>query len=708
MKARRLTLLVIFLLLAGCLPAAAPAPRPIEEAPTSAATTTAVVTVAPVTTTPTVAAPAPMPTATPLPSPVAATPASAPTATPAAPRAELSPLAAGLEGLSADAFFDESYKRLLLRSPEYVTAMGLARAFGSGNDRLTDLSESYLRDTQALERAILELLLRYDPAKLTPAQQLTADIYAWYLDDRVRGHAFAYDDYPLNPTVFSVHNDLLQFFTDIHPIQTAQDGRDYVARLTQIKLKFEQVSAGLQQRERAGVTLPQFLIPSVVGDLRAIADASPTRTPFYTVFAGKVNALAGLAAAEKQTLLADAEQQIATSVIPAYRALIAALEREQTLATNDAGVWKLPDGAAYYAYLLRHHTTTDLTADQIHELGKLELARIHGEMRQGFAALGYDTTQDLSALYNRLAQEGGLASGGQIVAGYEQLIRGAEERLAVAFDQRPQARVIVIGGPTGGYYMPPAVDGSRPGAFYAQNTGVVPRYTMPSLAYHEAVPGHHFQLAIAQELDLPILRGDMGFTGHIEGWALYAERLAQEMGLYENDPYGDLGRLQMEAFRAARLVVDTGLHAKRWSFDQAVNYMVEATGRPRGGMQAEVARYVSIPGQATAYYVGFLKILALRQRAKDALGDRFDLKKFHNVLLANGAVPLEVLERLVDAYIATAAHLASQASPDRRQPAATTPRKPPGRLGEDISPRMKAKQSRPCVGLLRRTRRSSQ
>ncbi len=350
-------------------------------------------------------------------------------------------------------------------------------------------------------------------------------------------------------------------------------------------------------------------------------------------------------------MLADAEKQVAASVIPAYKALVETLERQQAVATNDAGIWKLPDSAAYYAYLLRHYTSTSLTADEIHELGKRELTRIHTEMRAGFKALGYDANSDLTTLYNRLAQDSGLISGGQIVATYEQLIRGAEDRLAVAFNRTPRAKVIVIGGPTGGYYAPPAVDGSRPGAFYAQNVGVVPRYSMPSLAYHEAVPGHHFQLAIAQELDLPILRRDMGFTGHVEGWALYAERLAQEMGLYEKDPYGNLGRLQMEAFRVARLVTDTGLHAKRWNFDQAVSYMVEATGRPRAGMQAEVARYVSIPGQATAYYVGFLKILELRQKAKDMLGDRFDLKEFHDVMLINGAVPLDVLERLVDAYI---------------------------------------------------------
>lgn len=635
MRRQLLVILIISVLLAGCQPA----PQP---APTATAPPTAVIVMA-------------TPTPVPLP-PVAVPPTAAPVAAAATPppataQAALSPLAAGLERLDADAFFDESYKRLLLRSPEYVTTLGLTRLFGIGNDRLTDVSAGYQRETQGLERAILELLRRYDRAKLTPAQRLTADVYDWYLDDRVRGQAFAYDDYPLNPTVFSVHNDLMQFFTDIHPVRTAQEARDYVTRLAQVKTKYEQVIEGLKQREQAGVVLPRFLIPVVLSDLRPIAQASPTSTPFYTVFAGKVNALAGLGDAEKQALLADAEKQIAASVIPAYKLLVEYLERQQTVATNDAGIWKLADGAAYYAYLLRHHTTTNLTADQIHELGKSELQRIHAEMRQTFGTLGYDTTQGLPALYNRLAQDGGLVSGAQIVATYEQLIRGAEERLSVVFDQKPRARVIVIGGPTGGYYMPPAVDGSRPGAFYAQATGIVPKYTMASLAYHEAVPGHHFQLAIAQELNLPILRRDMGFTGHVEGWALYAERLAKEMGLYTNDPYGDLGRLQMEAFRAARLVVDTGLHAKRWSFDQAVDYMVENTGRQRAAMQAEVARYVSIPGQATAYYVGFLKVLELRQRAKDALGARFDLKEFHNVLLVNGTVPLEVLEQLVDEYI---------------------------------------------------------
>jgi uncharacterized protein (DUF885 family) len=216
---------------------------------------------------------------------------------------------------------------------------------------------------------------------------------------------------------------------------------------------------------------------------------------------------------------------------------------------------------------------------------------------------------------------------------------------------QPSVGVIVVGAPMGGYYIPPALDGSRPGMFYAQNTGSIPWYGMPTLAYHEAVPGHHTQIAIAQHLELPSIRRANEFTAYVEGWALYAERLAWELDFYADDPYGDLGRLQMEAFRAARLVVDTGLHVKGWSFDQAVDFMVENTGRPISMVRAEVSRYICIPGQATAYYIGYLRILELRQQSMDAQGDAFDLAEFHNLVLGSGAMPLDVLTQVVEETI---------------------------------------------------------
>jgi uncharacterized protein (DUF885 family) len=254
-----------------------------------------------------------------------------------------------------------------------------------------------------------------------------------------------------------------------------------------------------------------------------------------------------------------------------------------------------------------------------------------------------------------VAQDGGHVSGNRVLETYETLIEQADQNLDAVFDIRPRAEVIVIGASVGGFYIPGSFDGSRPGAFYAgvSDAGEA-LYGMPTLAYHEAIPGHHFQIAIAQESDLPSFRNGITFSAYTEGWALYAERLAWELGWYEDDPYGDLGRLQAEAFRAARLVIDTGIHAKGWTFDQAVAYMIDNVGYEPGDIvnpQHEVGRYIVWPGQSTAYKVGMFKILELRQGAMDQLGDRFDLKEFHSVVLGSGSMPLEILERVVDDYI---------------------------------------------------------
>jgi len=239
---------------------------------------------------------------------------------------------------------------------------------------------------------------------------------------------------------------------------------------------------------------------------------------------------------------------------------------------------------------------------------------------------------------------------------YTEIIARAEQNLDAAFDIRPKTRVIVVGDDFGGFYIPGAIDGSRPGAFYAAVGGKgEDYYGMPTLAYHEAIPGHHFQIALAQETDLPGFRRGVSFTGYTEGWALYAEQLAWELGWYADDPYGNLGRLQGEAFRAARLVVDTGIHAQGWDFDRALDFFVENVGYEAGDIvnpEHQIARYVVWPGQSTAYKIGMIKILQLRQKTMDALGDQFDLQEFHQVVLSNGPVPLEILERLVDQYIA--------------------------------------------------------
>ena len=557
-------------------------------------------------------------------------------------------LTADLVGLDFDAFADQSYQALMLRSPEMLTTLALSAAYGQRDDRLTDISDGYVRQTQQLEREILALLQGYDRAALTPEQQLTYDVYLWYLQDRVAGQAFMYDDYPLNVTVFSVHYDLLMFLTDIHPVTGLQNAQDYVTRLWQVDDKLAQLSEGLRLRQQAGVVLPKFLFPYVQHEIQSIAHNSAQHTPYYTAFAEKLSLLSSITPQQQTELLAQAETAIDQAVLPGYQALDQLWTELEAAATYDEGVWKFPDGLAYYDYLLRHYTTTNLSADEVHQLGLAELARIQAEMRVRFEALGYPAGESLPALYSRLETDGGMRSGPEIVAGYEDIISQAEANVAVVFDLQPAVGVIVVGGPTGGYYIGPALDGSRPGMFYASNTGTVPWYRMPTLAYHEAVPGHHTQIAIAQQLELPIIRRASEFTAYVEGWALYGERLAWELGFYADDPYGDLGRLQMEAFRAARLVVDTGLHAKGWSFDQAVDFMLQNTGQSMGMVQSEVSRYICIPGQATSYYIGYLKILELRQQMMDAHGEAFDLRTFHNLILGGGSMPLDVLTQVVE------------------------------------------------------------
>jgi uncharacterized protein (DUF885 family)/Tol biopolymer transport system component len=559
---------------------------------------------------------------------------------------------AGLEGLPLDEFLDESFRLLMLRDPEWVTQEGLAEAFGTNNERLTDLSDDYVRQTQALQAAILAQLRTYDRDELSPAQQISYDTYEWYLDDLVRGQAFAYHDYPITHFTTGVQYQLIHFFTDGHPVRNKQDAQAYIARLSQVDAKFEGLIEGLRLRQEAGVVLPRFLFAWLMGDIRNIARSPAQFTPFYTTFEEKVLALE-LSAEEKKALLSAAEQAIEESVLPAFAALEETLLTLETTAPSKVGALHLPNGRAYYEYMLRHFASADLTADEIHEMGLRELARIQAEMRTEFEALGYPAEETIPELYARLVREGDPVPRGQEAEAYEAIIEAAEARLDEAFDIRPRAELIVVAGPEGDYYVSGSLDGSRPGAFYARVDGGKASYGMATLSYHEAVPGHHFQISLAQEADLPLFRNVVVFLGYTEGWGLYAEQLANELGWYDDDPCGNLGRLQAQAFRAARLVVDTGIHAKGWDFDRALDFMVENVGHDPGFLRFEVSRYITWPGQATAYMVGMLKITELRQRAMEQLGDRFDLEEFHRVVLTNGSMPLEVLERVVDNYVDT-------------------------------------------------------
>ena len=557
-----------------------------------------------------------------------------------------------VNGVTFADFLEVSYTKLGLRYPEYMTELGIADVLGIGNDKLDDLSDAYIRDTQQLEREIYAALIAYNRQDLSESKQRSYDIYKWWLEDLLEAQEYMYNDYPLSQFIFSVHNSTVHFFTEIHPITDYRDAEDYITRLSQVDDKFLAVLDGLKLREERGVILPKFLIQWTLRDLNSMANADARFTPYYQTFSDKVKALDSLSDTDKKALVDAAEDMIIEAVLPAYKALADYYTNLQSVANNDAGVWKFTDGEKYYAYMLKHFTTTDLSAEEINQLGLQEVERIESEMREIFIDLGYPENASIPALFERVGQDSGYLSGNDILRGYESLIEEANARARESFDLLPSSDVVVIEDEFGGYYVAPALDGSRPGAFYASASGNEPKFAMPTLAYHEAVPGHHFQIAIAQELDLPSFRQESQFTAYTEGWALYAEYLAWELGLYEDDPYGNLGRLQAEMFRAVRLVVDTAIHSKGWTFDQAVEYMVEHTGQPERMVQYQIARYIVWPGQAVSYKIGMLKIMALRQRAQDALGAEFDIRKFHNVILGEGAVPLAILEQIVDEYIA--------------------------------------------------------
>jgi uncharacterized protein (DUF885 family) len=371
--------------------------------------------------------------------------------------------------------------------------------------------------------------------------------------------------------------------------------------------------------------------------------------------------------AAKDAVLAAAAAEVESSVYPAYRELIAYFESIQPKATSNDGAWSLPDGKEYYDYEVRSNTTTTMSAEEIHEIGVREVARIAAEMDAILVAAGY-TEGTIGARVRALGDDPSQLypdtpeGREQILKEYMRIIAEINAGLDDWFATMPKAGVQVQRVPEfsqatapGAYYQPPSLDGARPGTFYAnlRNVNEVTKFGMRTLAYHEAVPGHHFQIAIAQELQgLPIFRRMIPFTAYAEGWALYSEQVAWEAGFQDN-PLDNLGRLQAEMFRAVRLVVDTGLHAKRWTREQAIGYMIDYTGMGDDEVAAEIERYLVLPGQALAYKVGMMKILDLRERARAELGDKFDIRAFHDVVLKNGSMPLTVLEGVVEDWVAT-------------------------------------------------------
>ncbi len=568
---------------------------------------------------------------------------------------------------SINHFYERVFIEYALEDPEILSQLRILEGMGINfhNDDLTDISDARFQKLKKKLDGNYKTLLDYDREKLSKEQQLSYDILKWFLDDAVRREQFMYHDYIITQ-LQGVHMDLPDFMVNVHQINTKKDAENYITRLSKFDTKFEQLFEQLKMREEREIIPPRFAVEKALKQTQEFIKDSAQKNILYTAFKEKTDTIKELSVEDRTALQQNALDEVSKTVYPAYRNLEKYLAHLGEKATGVDGVWKLPDGDKWYAFQLRSNTTTDMTPEEVYQLGVSEVGRIEKEMRTILDSIGVPDTGSVGSILSHFATESQFlyaddATGkAQCLKDYQTIIDEIDNNMGDIFDMRPKIGVKVEAvpefkqqGAPGAYYNPPAMDGTRPGIFYAnmRSMSEIPKYGMRTLSYHEAIPGHHFQIAIQQELTgVPTFRKVLPFTAYAEGWALYAERLAWEYG-FQKDPYSDLGRLQAEIFRAVRLVVDVGIHHKRWTREQAIDYMIKKTGMPEGDVVAEIERYIVWPGQACAYKVGQLKILQLRDYARKELGDKFNIKEFHNVVLMNGSMPLSILEELVKQYV---------------------------------------------------------
>jgi uncharacterized protein (DUF885 family) len=564
----------------------------------------------------------------------------------------------------------------LMRNPEVFTAVGITD--GSILDHHSDKLAPYTiqeRDRGYAQLArFLKEVHEFDRASLDRQDQITYDILLDQYQTALAFRRFAWlpadgSLYPISP-MFGVEVQLPTFMQTTHVVSNGKTARNYVRRLQAMGGKLDSVTAEMQRQAKAGVVLPPALLERSLTVIHDTVSAKPEENALVTTFVARMNKVKSLDGARRHELEQQAVAALGTSVYPAYARMSAALMAlKPASAPQAAGVGRLSDGAAFYAARLKQATTTDYTPGQVHALGLSEVARITQQMDtllrvQGLSAGSVGERMGALGKDPRFLFPNNDEGRSQALERYQQILDEVSARMPEYFRSLPAKRLTVERipasqekGTSGGYYQPAAMDGSRPGMFFAnlRDMSEVPKWGMKTLAYHEGIPGHHFQISIALGLkDLPLIRQQTLYTAYAEGWALYAEQFAAEIGMYKDDPWGDLGRLQLELLRAARLVVDTGLHAEGWSRERAIDYMVDTTGIAQADVTSEVERYMALPGQACAYKVGELKILELRDKARAALGPKFNLKDFHAVVLENGGVPLTLLEQLVNEWIARA------------------------------------------------------
>lgn len=557
-------------------------------------------------------------------------------------------------------FYEKIFVEFALENPQIFTNMGIKLYYDELNDNSPAANE---RNYQLLVKD-LEQLQEYDRQSLQGQEALSYDILEWFLNNQMDSHKFRFNNYSVTQRGGSYQN-IINFMVNMHKVDDIGDAEDYLSRISQVGRVFDNTLLAVKEEQENGVIPPDFIIKKIVENLHNIRDPELADNVLVKDFNKKVDALGDISDEEKSALKNQMLEQMNSVVQPAYDRYIAFYVNLLDNASSNAGVWKFPNGAEYYQHRITSMTTTKYTAEELHSLGLSEVERILGEMRTILDSEGY-TDKTVGEHMKDLSEEPRFLypdtdeGREQVLADYRAMIEEIDKGMDKIFAVKPKAAVEVRRVPeyrektaAGGSYQGPSMDGSRPGVFYANlyDMKATPKFSMRTLAYHEATPGHHFQIAIKTELQgLPTFRNFIGFTSYSEGWALYAERLAWEYG-YQEEAYGNLGRLQAELMRAVRLVVDTGLHHKRWTREKAIEYMHSTTGLAMTDVESEIERYIVWPGQALAYKVGMLKIMELREKSKNALGDKYDIREFHDVVLKNGAVPLTILEVLVDEYI---------------------------------------------------------
>jgi uncharacterized protein (DUF885 family) len=565
-------------------------------------------------------------------------------------------------------FLNRSLMKEALDSPETLTTIGILEGLGINghNAHLDDASEAASAAALARLKKIHETVLQYKDEDLTEEELLSKEIALYLLTMLDDFEAYQYHDYPFNQ-MSGAQSGFPSFMDAQHAISDVESVENYISRLSESKRYYTQKLEGMRVREDKNILPPTFVVTRVIDEMTGFIGVPATENMLFTSLEKKIDKSAAITGEQKSELLAKVEAEIQTTVYPAYRMLIDYFTELKSKTNSDDGVWSLPQGADVYNFRLRFMTTTDYSADKIHNIGLDEVARIQSEILSILASEGFDIAQGFTAAINELASQDRFyypdTDDGrkQILVDYQAILDEVDKGLGDSFSMRPKAAMEVQRIPLfkektapGAYYFRPSLDGSRPGVFYANlhDIKATPKYSMRTLAYHEGIPGHHFQIAIGMELEgLPIFRTLPLFTAYVEGWALYTEYLAWELG-FQDDSFDNIGRLQAELFRAVRLVVDTGLHEKRWTRAEAITYMLTNTGMAESDVISEIERYIVLPGQATAYKVGMMKILEVREKARAALGDKFVLGEFHDVVLKNGAVPLDILDRLVEKWVA--------------------------------------------------------